>query len=157
MPSSHEPQDEFPERRSQKSRDKVTSNPLEPTTTGALLLQSLLRLHAPHNALVLDGYAQAKDPVPSTSDYVPVVSNHWLNKNCSRSRAILPVPASSTPSLTAQQFRLDHGVLFSVPWKLSSRTSSTTASVRESARGAGRRRTRISKYVAYSVLARGSE
>jgi hypothetical protein len=62
MPSSHELQDEFPEKRSQKSRDQVKSNPLEPTTTGALLLQSLLRLHAPHNALVLDRYAQGKRP-----------------------------------------------------------------------------------------------
>ena len=60
MPSSHEPQDEFTEKRFQKLRDQVKSNPLEPTTTGALLLQSLLRLHAPHNALVLDRYAQGK-------------------------------------------------------------------------------------------------
>ncbi|KAH9991427.1 armadillo-type protein [Russula vinacea] len=33
---------------------KTLPNPLEPTTTGALLLQSLLRLHAPHNGLVLN-------------------------------------------------------------------------------------------------------
>lgn len=45
---------DYPEKHSQKSRDQVAPNPLEPTTTGALLLQSLLRLHAPHNALVLD-------------------------------------------------------------------------------------------------------
>ncbi|KAI9511254.1 armadillo-type protein [Russula earlei] len=42
------------EKRSQKSRDGTLPGPLEPTTTGALLLQSLLRLHAPHNALVLN-------------------------------------------------------------------------------------------------------
>ncbi|KAH9991655.1 ARM repeat-containing protein [Russula compacta] len=47
-------QEEFPQKQFQKFRDKAASHRLEPTTTGALLLQSLLRLHAPHNALVLD-------------------------------------------------------------------------------------------------------
>ncbi|KAI0274347.1 armadillo-type protein [Russula aff. rugulosa BPL654] len=53
-PPNREVQDNSPEKHSQKSRSKVASNPLEPTTTGALLLQSLLRLTAPYNALVLD-------------------------------------------------------------------------------------------------------
>jgi hypothetical protein len=70
----------------------------------------------------LIGTHKAKDPMPFNFDDVFVVSNRWLKKNCLRSRAILPLPASSTPSLTAQQFRSDHGVLFSVPWKHSSRT-----------------------------------
>ena len=60
--SSRESQDEIPEGRPRKSREKVASNPLEPTTTGALLLQSMLRLHAPHNGLVLDRCAQGRRP-----------------------------------------------------------------------------------------------
>ena len=59
-PSSHELQDEIPEKQPRKSRDKALPKPLEPTTTGALLLQSLLRLHAPHNGLVLNRYAQGR-------------------------------------------------------------------------------------------------
>ncbi|KAI0253120.1 hypothetical protein BJV78DRAFT_242324 [Lactifluus subvellereus] len=46
--------EEFPKKHSKKSREEAAVHPLEPTTTGALLLQSLLRLHAPHNTLVLD-------------------------------------------------------------------------------------------------------
>ncbi|KAI0253125.1 ARM repeat-containing protein [Lactifluus subvellereus] len=45
--------EESPKKHSKKSQEAAV-DPLEPTTTGALLLQSLLRLHAPHNALVLD-------------------------------------------------------------------------------------------------------
>jgi hypothetical protein len=104
----------------------------------------------------LIGVHKAEDPVPSNSDYVHVVSNRWRHKNCSRSHAIPPLRASSTPLLMAQQFRIGHGVLCSVLWKHSSRTLSTTASVPESPRAAGRRRTHISKYVAYSWLCVGS-
>jgi len=57
-PPNREPRD-YPEKHSQKSRDEAP-NPLEPTTTGALLLQSLLRLHTPHNALVLDSIESLK-------------------------------------------------------------------------------------------------
>jgi hypothetical protein len=105
----------------------------------------------------LIGVHKANDPVPSNSDYIPVVSTRCHHNNCSRSHGIPPLRASLTPSLTAQQFRLDHGVLCSVPWKHSSRTLSTIASVPELARAAGRQRTRISRYVAYSVVVRGPE
>ena len=44
-------------RRHSERRQEVTADPLEPTTSGALLVQSLLRLHSPHNTLVLDRYA----------------------------------------------------------------------------------------------------
>lgn len=40
---------DYPEKRSQKSRDEVVPNPIETTTSGTLLLQSLLRLHAHRN------------------------------------------------------------------------------------------------------------
>jgi hypothetical protein len=146
VPSSRESRVKFPEKPPKQSRDTVISNPLEPTTTGALLLQSLLRLHAPHNALVLDRCAQGQRPgavqlglYPRSIESLPPQQLLAL---------IPPLRASSTPSLTAQQFRLDRGVLCSVPWKHSSRTLSTIPSVLESARAAGPRRTRISKYVA---------
>ena len=61
------------------------------------------------------GAHKAKDPVPFNSDYILVVSNRCHHNSCSCSHGILPLPASSTPSLTAQQFRLDRGVLCSVP------------------------------------------
>jgi nucleolar protein 9 len=61
-PPNRELQDHHPKKHPQKSRNEVASNPLEPTTTGALLLQSLLRLDAPHNALVLDRCAHGRRP-----------------------------------------------------------------------------------------------
>ena len=47
-----------PQKHSER-RQQVRADPLEPTTSGALLVQSLLRLHAPHNALVLDRCARS--------------------------------------------------------------------------------------------------
>ena len=70
----------------------------------------------------LIGAHKAKQPVPSNSDYILAVSNRCHHHNYSRSHGIPPLRASSTPSLTAQQFRLDPGMLCSVPWKHSSRT-----------------------------------
>ena len=90
------------------------------------------------------GAHKAKHPVPPNSDYILVVSNRCDHNSCSRSHGIPPLRASSTPSLTAQQFRLDRGALCSVPWKHSSRRLSTIASVLELARAAGRRRAGIS-------------
>ncbi|KAF8270863.1 armadillo-type protein [Lactarius quietus] len=49
-PETHE---DHTKKRSAKPRE-IAADPLEPTTSGALLIQSLLHLHAPHNALVLD-------------------------------------------------------------------------------------------------------
>ncbi|KAI9448557.1 ARM repeat-containing protein [Lactarius indigo] len=48
-PDSESPGDHS-KRRSERPRE-VATDPLEPTTSGALLVQSLLHLHAPHNAL----------------------------------------------------------------------------------------------------------
>ncbi|KAI0299719.1 ARM repeat-containing protein [Multifurca ochricompacta] len=53
LPSSDAPEGHS-ENYSQHSRVETATDALEPTTTGALLLQSLLGLHAPHNAVVLD-------------------------------------------------------------------------------------------------------
>src|SRR6266702_409192 len=55
------PDPDSPEDHSKKHSErprKVAVDPLEPTTSGALLVQSLLHLHAPHNALVLDRCAR---------------------------------------------------------------------------------------------------
>lgn len=71
-------QEEISQKQFQKSRDKAASDGLEPTTTGALLLQSLLRLHAPHNSLVLDRCVHGSDYIPLDSDF------------CSRSIQSLP-------------------------------------------------------------------
>ena len=105
----------------------------------------------------LIGAHKAGDLMPSDSDFVHVVLNRCLHKNCSRSHGIPPLRGFSMPSLTAQQFHRDHGVLFSVPWKHSLRTLSTTASVLESARAVGRRLTHISKYVTYFLVLHGPE
>jgi len=48
------PDPETYEDHSKKRPREVVADPLEPTTSGALLVQSLLHLHAPHNALVLE-------------------------------------------------------------------------------------------------------
>ena len=98
---------------------------------------------------------KAKHPVPPNSDYIPVVLNCCYHNNCPRSHSIQPLRASSTPSLTAQQFHLHHGVLCSVPWKHSSRRLSTIASVLELARAAGRRRASISSISGLVVGSRG--
>ncbi|KAH9059317.1 armadillo-type protein [Lactarius vividus] len=45
---------DHPKKHSGRPPRIVATDPLEPTTSGALLMQSLLHLHAPHNALVLD-------------------------------------------------------------------------------------------------------
>ena len=92
----------------------------------------------------------------SNSDSVYVVYHGWRHKNCSPFRGILPLRGSSTPSLTAQQLHLDHGVLCSVRWQHRSRALSTTASVFESAHAAGQQQTRISNYVGYSWSPVGS-
>ena len=52
-PPDPEPLAQRPQKHSDR-RQEVRADPLEPTTSGALLAQSFLRLHAPHNALVLD-------------------------------------------------------------------------------------------------------
>ena len=91
-----------------------------------------------HSCLI--GAHKAKHPVPSNSDYILAVSNRCHHHNCSCSHGIPPLRASSTPSLTAQQFRLDRDVFCSVPGKHSSQTLSTIASVLELARAAGPRR-----------------
>ena len=49
-PETHE---NHSRKHSERPRE-AAADPIEPTTSGALLVQSLLRLHAPHNALVLD-------------------------------------------------------------------------------------------------------
>ena len=112
------------EKHSHKMREKAASDCLEPITTGALLIQSLLRLHPPHNTPVLDGWAQGGLYIMSNSDYVHVVSSHCHHKSYSLSHITQPVRGSSMPSLTDQPFLTDHGMLCSVSWKRSSRTSS---------------------------------
>ncbi|KAI9449636.1 hypothetical protein BJY52DRAFT_1359724 [Lactarius psammicola] len=52
-PSDSESPEDHSKKHSQRLRE-VAADPLEPTTSGALLVQSLLHLHSPHNALVLD-------------------------------------------------------------------------------------------------------
>ena len=139
--------EESPKKHSEKSRE---ADPLELTTTGALLLQSLLRLHAPHNTLVLDRCARGGDSTSVNSDCAPVVSNRCHLKVCSPSRTTLQLPTSSTPSSTARQSHRVPAGPCSAPWRRSSRTSSTTASVPELARAVGRRRIRISRCVTHS-------
>ncbi|KAH9175142.1 ARM repeat-containing protein [Lactarius sanguifluus] len=54
MPPDPESPGDHPKKHSGRPPREVATDPLEPTTSGALLVQSLLHLHAPHNALVLD-------------------------------------------------------------------------------------------------------
>ena len=58
-PDPESTEDHHSKRYSERPRG-VAADPLEPTTSGALLVQSLLHLHAPHNALVLDGCVRCK-------------------------------------------------------------------------------------------------
>ena len=50
-PDSEPPEDHS--KNNPKRKQGVAADRLEPTTSGALLVQSLLHLHTPHNALVL--------------------------------------------------------------------------------------------------------
>jgi hypothetical protein len=145
-----ESQEEVPKKHSGKERE-VAVDPLESTTTGALLLQSLLRLHPPHNALVFNRCARC-DSTSTNFDYAAVASNHCHQKFCSRSFTTLQLRVSSTRSSMAQISPRVPVALCSAHWRHSSRTSLMTALVLESARAAGRRRTLISRYVVRSYL-----
>ena len=71
--------EESPKKHSEKSKK---ADPLKPTMTGVLLLQSLLRLHPLYNALVLNRCACSGDSTSSKSDCAPVASNRCHLKVC---------------------------------------------------------------------------